>query len=76
MNVDSAAAIIVAIDNMEKKRLICEAILKRYSNVNLVVQVMNSKEREMLSDLKISTIIEAQKEVAKIIVNDTMICHI
>lgn len=76
LNVQEAAAVIVAIDNVEKKRLICEAISQKFDHVNLVVQVSNAREKELFSDLKISKIIVSQKEVAKLIVQNTLFCSI
>ncbi|NOQ30417.1 MAG: potassium transporter [Helicobacteraceae bacterium] len=76
LHTQDASSVIVAIDNTQKKRLICEAILNNAKGVNLVVEVANSKERDDLSDLHIPIIIEAQKEVASIIVNQTISCNL
>ncbi len=76
LHVEDAATVIIAVDNLEKKRLICEAISQHTKNVNLVVEVRSQSEKEYLSACHISTMINSKKEVAKIIVDATMQCRL
>ena len=76
LHVESAAAIIVTLDNMEKKRLICEAVLKRSNNANVIVKVASLEEKEKLSDLPITTIVDAKVEVARVLVERMISCQL
>ncbi|DAB29382.1 MAG TPA: potassium transporter [Sulfurimonas sp. UBA12504] len=73
---ENAAAIIVTLDNMEKKRLICEAILKHSKDVNLIVKVISLEEKEELKDLGITTIVDGKVEVARVLVERMMTCQL
>ena len=74
LNIEDAAAVIITLDNAEKKRLICEAVLKYSPQANLVVKVVSLEEKEMLSDLPISVMIDGKREVARILVDAAMKC--
>jgi len=76
LHVESAAAIVVTLDNMEKKRLICEAVLKHSKNANLIVKVASLEEKEKLSDLPITTIVDAKVEVARVLVERMITCQL
>ncbi len=76
MHIDTAAAVIVTLDNVEKKRLICEAISKHSANVNLVVKVVSLEEKESLKDLNITVMVDGKVEVARVLVERTMSCQL
>ena len=76
LHIEEAATVIIAVDNLEKKRQICEAITQHTSNVNLVVEVRSQAEKRYLSSCRISTLINSKKEVAKIIVDATLRCEL
>jgi CPA2 family monovalent cation:H+ antiporter-2 len=76
LHVQNAAAVIVTLDNIEKKRVICEAILKHTKNVNLVVKVISLEEKEKLADLDITTIVDGKLEVARVLVERTLTCQL
>ena len=76
LNVKEASAVIVTLDNIEKKRAICEAVLAYAPKVNLVVKVASLEGKKALSDLPITVIIDAKKEVAKILVDEAMSCSL
>ncbi|MEA2112266.1 MAG: cation:proton antiporter [Campylobacterota bacterium] len=76
LHVEDAATVILAVDNLEKKRLICEAVTQHAKDVNLVVEAHSSSEKEYLSQYPISKLIYSQKEVAKIMVDATMQCRL
>ena len=76
IHAQSAASVIVTLDNMEKKRLICEGILQHTKNVNLVVKVVSQQEKEMLSDLPITVVVDGKLEVARVLVERMMTCQI
>jgi CPA2 family monovalent cation:H+ antiporter-2 len=76
LHAEDAAAIIVTLDNAEKKRLICESIVKYSSHINLIVKVVSLEEKEMLSDLPLHVIVDGKEEVAKVLVEQTLQCNL
>jgi len=76
LHVENAAAIIVTLDNVEKKRLICEAVLKHSKNANVIVKVASLEEKEKLQDLAITTIVDIKVEVARVLVERMLTCQL
>jgi CPA2 family monovalent cation:H+ antiporter-2 len=76
LHVSDAAAVIVTLDNIDKKRLICESILKQTKNVNLVVKVVSLEEKEKLADLDITVIVDGKVEVARVLVERMITCQL
>ncbi|MDF1876383.1 cation:proton antiporter [Sulfurimonas sp. SAG-AH-194-L11] len=76
LNIDKAAAIIVTLDNLDKKRLICEAVLKHSKDANLIVKVVSLEEKEQLSDLGITTVVDGKLEVARVLVERMITCQL
>jgi CPA2 family monovalent cation:H+ antiporter-2 len=76
LNVDKASAIIVTLDNIAKKRLICEAVLKVAKNANVIVKVVSLEEKEQLQDLAITTMVDAKVEVARVLVERMITCQL
>jgi len=76
LHVENAAAIIVTLDNLDKKRLICEAVLKYSKNANLIVKVASKEEKDKLKDLPITTIVDAKVEVARVLVERMITCQL
>ncbi len=76
LNIDKAAAIIVTLDNMNKKRVVCEEILKYSKDANLIVKVISLEEKELLSDLDITTIVDGKLEVARVLVERMLSCQL
>ncbi len=72
----SASSVIVTLDNLEKKRLVCDAILKIAPNIKLVVKVVSLEEKTALKDLPISITIDGKKEVATRLVSEAMRCDL
>jgi len=76
LHVEEAAAVIVTLDNLEKKRLICETILKYTKNVNLIVKVVSLAEKNALRDLPINVIVDGKVEVARVLVERMLTCQL
>jgi len=76
LHIEKAAAVIVTLDNMDKKRLICEAILQHSNNVNLIVKVTSKEEREKLKDLDINVVVDGKMEVARVLVERMLACQL
>ena len=76
LNIEKAAAIIVTLDNIDKKRLICESILKHSKNANLIVKVVSLEEKKKLADLDITVIVDGKVEVARVLVERMLSCQL
>ncbi|MDQ7067307.1 MAG: NAD-binding protein [Sulfurimonas sp.] len=76
LNIDKAAAIIVTLDNLEKKRLICEAVLKHSKDANLIVKVLSLEEKEYFKDLGVTSVIDGKFEVARVLVERMISCQL
>jgi len=76
LNIDRAASIIVTLDNIEKKRLICESVINYSQNANIIVKVTSLDEKEQLMDLEITNIIDGKLEVARVLVERMLTCQL
>jgi len=76
LHAEEASAVIITLDNPEKKRLISEAISKYKKPINLIVKVVSLEEKEMLADLPIHVMVDGKEEVAKILVEQSMQCRV
>jgi len=76
MHIEKAASVIVTLDNIEKKRLICEAVLEHTKNINLIVKVVSLEEKTQLEDLDITTIVDGKVEVARVLVERMLTCQL
>lgn len=76
IHAENASAVIITLDNAEKKRLISEAVSRYEKPIHLIVKVVSLEEKEMLKDLPIHAIIDGKEEVAKILVEHSMQCSI
>ena len=76
LNIESAASVIVTLDDPEKKQLICEALAPYGESVNIIVKIVSSEEKQKLKNLSISAIVNGKEEVAKILVEKTKRCSI
>jgi monovalent cation:H+ antiporter-2, CPA2 family len=71
-----SVSVIITLDNLEKKRLICEAILRYAPTVKLVVKVVSLEEKRELRGLPISITIDGKKEVAARLVSEALTCDL
>ena len=76
LHIENAAAIIVTLDNVDKKRVICEAVLKYSKDANLIVKVSSLEEKEKLQDLNITVVVDSKLEVAKVLVERMITCQL
>lgn len=76
LHAESSAAVIVTMDNFEKKRAVCEAILKHTKNINLIVKISTLEEKEGLADLNITSIVDSKLEVGRVLVEKMITCKI
>jgi len=76
LHVKECSAVIVTLDNIDKKRLICEAILSEVKDINLIVKVISLEDKEKLQDLPITVIVDGKVEVARILVERMGACEL
>jgi len=76
LNIEKASAIIVTLDNIDKKRLICEAVLKQSRDANLIVKVISLEEKKKLEDLDITVVVDGKVEVARVLVERMITCQL
>ena len=76
LHAESAAAVIVTLDNVEKKRAVCEAILKHTKDINLIVKVSTLEDKESLKDLAITSIVDDKLEVGRLLVEKMITCKL
>jgi CPA2 family monovalent cation:H+ antiporter-2 len=76
LHVQNASAIIITLDNFEKKRLICEALQEFRDHVRVVVKVISLEEKEALESFNIGTVIDSKKKIAHILVNEISSCRL
>lgn len=76
VGIRESVAVIVAIDNASKLRLICEAISSIDSDINTVVKVANKSHQEIIDGFKINHIINESEEIAKILIDEVLNCKI
>ncbi|MDF1881074.1 NAD-binding protein, partial [Sulfurimonas sp. MAG313] len=76
LHADEAGAVIITLDNAEKKRLISEAISKYEKPINLIVKVVSLEEKHLLADLPIHAMVDGKEEVAKILVRHSIKCKL
>ena len=72
LKADETSSIIITLDNINKIRLICSAVLSFYKNANLVVKVDSVEEKRSLKDLNINKFVYANYEVAALLVNESL----
>jgi CPA2 family monovalent cation:H+ antiporter-2 len=76
LHVQNASAIIITLDNFEKKRLICEALQEFRDHVRVVVKVISLEEKEALESFNIGTVIDSKQKIAHILVNEISSCRL
>lgn len=74
--IKNADAIIIAIDNDEKVRLISEAIRSINPNISIIVKVTHQAQKEDLSDLNIHGFVNENQIVAQALVEKATRCEI
>ncbi|MFT5835902.1 MAG: CPA2 family monovalent cation:H+ antiporter-2 [Sulfurimonas sp.] len=76
LHAESSAGVIVTLDNIDKKRAICEAVLKHTKNINLIVKVASLEDKKALSGLDINVVVDSKLEVGRVLVERMMSCQL
>lgn len=75
VNIRESLAIMIAIDNAKKLRLICENIASFDADINSIVKVKNASHEEIIKDLKINHIVNQSDRMADILMNEAVQCR-
>ncbi len=75
-NINDSLAIISAIANAKKLRLICENIASFDGKINSIVRVKNRSHEEIIEDLRIKHIINESEEISKLMLKEILTCRI
>ncbi len=76
INAEHSAAVIVTLDNIDKKRAICEAVSKYTKNINLIVKIASLEDKESLKGLPITSLIDSKLEVSRVLVERMVTCQL
>ena len=74
--VKNATSVIIAIDNDEKVRLICEALRSISPNIHIILKITHKAQIDDLGDLEIDGFINENEIVAKYLVEKVLKCEI
>ncbi len=76
VNIKDSLAIMVAISNAKKLRLICENISSFGDGINSIVKVRNESHEAIIKDLNIKHIVNQSKEMTKALMNEAVKCSL
>jgi len=76
LHAEYASSIIVTLDNIDKKRAVCEAVLNLTKNINLIVKIVSLEDKEKLKDLDITVMVDGKEEVARVLVEKMSTCEL
>lgn len=72
LKVDEASCVILAINSLKEKKLICDAILNFKEDSNLIVKISSLHEKKELKDLNIKHFVHSQLETANLMVEKSL----
>ena len=72
LNVEQSKAIIVTVNTLVSKQILCEAVLNYYPEANLIVKINDLDEKQALANYKINSLVHAQHETAMLLVKESM----
>lgn len=72
LKVEQTSSIIVTVNTLKNKQIICEAVLNYYSDANLIVKVNTLEEKNALTDMNIGSFVHAEHETAVLLVKQSL----
>ena len=76
LKVDQSASIVITINTLLTKQIICEAILDYYPDANIIVKINTTEEKVILENLGIKSFVHAERETAELLVEKSMVAAI
>ncbi|MCG6201667.1 cation:proton antiporter [Psychromonas antarctica] len=68
LKIEQSSSIIITVNTVRTKRIICQAVLSYYPEANLIVKINTLEEKQALADLAIRNFVHAQHETALLLV--------
>lgn len=76
INIKDAAAVIITFHNLEKIRLIAQAVLDLAPRAHIVVRVRGKEEQEALKEIKIDSVVSTVDTLSKEMIKELLYCNI
>jgi len=73
LKIENSSSIILALESVATKKVICEAVLNYYPKANLLVKINNIKEKLDLADFPIQHYVHGQYETAQLLVEKSLL---
>lgn len=73
LKVELSKSVIVTVNSLINKKLICEAVLAYHPETNMIVKVNSEDEKKSLSELKISSFVDTHHETAVLLVKQSLL---
>lgn len=73
LKVDQSESIIITVNTIETKKLICESVLEYFSDAKLIVNVNSLEEKQQLTHIPIQAFVHAQRETASLLVQQSIL---
>ena len=71
LRVEQSDSIIITVNTINTKRLICESVLGYFSGAKLIVNINSLEEKQQLAHLPIKAFVHAQRETASLLVHQS-----
>lgn len=68
LKVETSSSVIITVNTLTNKKIICQAVLSYHSNANLIVKVDTHEEKRSLERLGITNFVHPQRETAELLV--------
>ena len=72
LKVEQSSNVIITMDTLYTKKLICQAVLAYYPQAKLIVKVNSREEQTALSGLNIQSFVHARREAALLLVKNSL----
>ncbi|WP_416307238.1 cation:proton antiporter [Neptunicella sp. SCSIO 80796] len=72
LKIEQSASVIVTVNTLINKKIICQAVLDYYPQANLVVKINSLEEKKALDGIAINSFVHAQHEAAVLLVKKSL----
>ncbi len=76
LSIRKACAVVITFHNLEKIRLVTQAVLDMAPHAHIVARVRDDKEAEVLADLQIKDIVVTTQTLSKEMIDRLFYCHL
>ncbi len=76
INIKDAAGVVITLHNLEKIRLIAQAVIDMAPKAHIVARVRDEQERESLKECKIDTVFSTVDVLSKVMTKEILYCPI